>query len=93
MQMGKIYICAAVPGSGYTCNVPSKYTSRAFVFAVPLHVCTELEMCLLSISCTCVVCCITLQRQRDIHDCMNSVICKYMYALHIGSKSMLPFFF
>ena len=45
MQMGKIYICAAVPGSGYTCNVPSKYTSRAFVFAVPLHVCTELEMC------------------------------------------------
>ena len=46
-----------------------------------------------SISCTCVVCCITLHRQRVIHDCMNSVICKYMYVLLMDRNPCFGCFF
>ena len=37
--------CKYLEADLHVYNVSSKYTSRAFVFAVPLHACTELEMC------------------------------------------------
>ena len=93
MQMGKIYICAAVLEADIhvMCHPSTRHVLSCLQF--PFTFARNWKCVLWSISCTCVVCCITLHRQRVIHDCMNSVICKYMYALHIGSKSMLPFFF
>ena len=41
-----MYLCCKyLEADLHVYNLSYKYTSRAFVFAVPLHVCTELEMC------------------------------------------------